>query len=244
MHKNRRAKNVAAYLHQQGEPGDRPSRDWLQYQLISNSKERCLSDEGEALFQQTEITAADVSKQLSAPPLLRVAEPLPHWYAIYTSPRHEKKVRQHLGSRGVECFLPLFQSARRWKNGCKAQVELPLFPGYLFVNIVRQEKTRVLDAPGVLSFVGPKGDLAQLPDSEIETLRSGLHLQKFEPHHGMAIGQRVRIHAGPLQGLEGVLVRNAKSMRVVITVHLIQQSVAVELDADAVEPVCDRMKLS
>ena len=181
---------------------------------------------------------------MTVPPFPRSAESLPHWYAIYTSPRHEKKVRLQLGSRGIESFLPLFQSVRRWKNGCKAQLELPLFPGYLFVNIARTEKARVLDAPGVLSFVGPKGDLAHLLDSEIETLRSGLHLQKFEPHHGMAIGQRVRIHAGPLQGLEGVLVRNAKSMRVVITVHIIQQSVAVELDADALEPVCDRRNLS
>ena len=96
---------------------------------------------------------------------------------------------------------------------------------------------RVLDAPGVLSFVGPKGEPAPLPDVEIETLRSGLHLQKFEPHHGLAIGQRVRVHAGPLQGLEGVLVRNANGLRVVITVDLIQQSVAVELDANAVEPL-------
>jgi transcription antitermination factor NusG len=94
---------------------------------------------------------------------------------------------------------------------------------------------RVLDAPGVLSFVGPKGEPAQLPDVEIETLRAGLHLQKFEPHHGLAIGQRVRIHAGALQGLQGVLVRHANGLRVVITVELIQQSVAVELDADAVE---------
>lgn len=133
---------------------------------------------------------------------------------------------------------------RRWRNGCKAQLELPLFPGYLFVNIARREKLRVLDTPGVLSFVGPRGEPAQLPDVEIDTLRSGLHLQKFEPHCGLAIGQRVRIHAGPLQGLEGVLLRNAKSLRVVITVQLIQQGVAVELDADAIEPVSDRMKLS
>ena len=91
--------------------------------------------------------------------------------------------------------------------------------------------------PGFCSFVGPKGEPARLSDFEIETLRSGLHLQKFEPHRGLAIGQRVRIHAGPLQGLEGVLLRNANGLRVVITVDLIQQSVAVELDADAVKPI-------
>ena len=89
--------------------------------------------------------------------------------------------------------------------------------------------------PGILSFVGPKSEPARLSDFEIETLRSGLHLQNFEPYRGLAIGRRVRIQAGPLQGLEGTLVRNAKGLRIVITVDLIQQSVAVELDADAVE---------
>jgi transcription antitermination factor NusG len=175
------------------------------------------------------------SETLLLPPPLQNAERPPHWYAVYTSPRHEKKVREHLGLRRVECFLPLFRSIHRWKNGCKAQVELPLFPGYVFVNIPQSERVRVLDAPGVLSFVGPRGEPARLSDVEIETLRSGLHLQKCEPYHGLAIGQRVRISAGALQGLEGVLVRHANGLRVVITVDLIQQSVAVELDADAVE---------
>jgi transcription elongation factor/antiterminator RfaH len=182
-------------------------------------------------------SAAATTESLLLPPLLQTAERPPHWYAVYTSPRHEKRVREHLGHRRVECFLPLFRSIHRWKNGCKAQVELPLFPGYLFVNIPRSERVRVLDVPGVLSFVGPKGEPARLSDFEIETLRSGLHLQKVEPYRGLAIGQKVRINAGALQGLEGVLVRNANSLRVVITVDLIQQSVAVELDADAVEPL-------
>jgi len=125
----------------------------------------------------------------------------------------------------------------RWKNGCKAQVELPLFPGYVFVNIPRTERVNVLDVPGVISFVGPKGEPAQLSDFEIETLRSGLHLQKVEPYRGLAIGQKVRITAGALQGLEGTLIRNANGLRVVITVNLIQQSVSIELDSNAVEPI-------
>jgi len=196
---------------------------------------RYLSDGGEALSQVMDASTSARTESLLLPPTLQMAERPPHWYAVYTSPRHEKRVREHLGHRRVECFLPLFRSIHRWNNGCKAQVELPLFPGYLFVNIPRSERVRVLDVPGVLSFVGPRGEPAQLPDVEIETLRSGLHLQRFEPYRGLAIGQKVRINAGALQGLEGVLVRNANGLRVVITVDLIQQSVAVELDADAVE---------
>ena len=105
------------------------------------------------------------------------------------------------------------------------------------MNILRSERVRVLDVPGVLSFVGPKSEPARLSDFEIETLRSGLHLQKFEPYRGLAIGKKVRINAGALQGLEGTLLRNAKGLRVVITVDLIQQRVAVELDAEVVEPL-------
>jgi len=181
-------------------------------------------------------TSATTASLLLPPPAQTIERP-PHWYAIYTSPRHEKRVREHLGHRCVECFLPLFRSMRRWKNGCKVQVELPLFPGYVFVNIPRSERVRVLDVPGVLWFVGPKSEPAQLSDFEMETLRSGLHLQRFEPYRGLAVGQKVRITAGALQGLEGTLLRNGKGIRVVITVDLIQQSVAVELDADAVEPL-------
>jgi len=174
------------------------------------------------------------------PPALQTAERPPHWYAVQTSPRHEKRVREHLGYRRVECFLPLFRTIHRWKNGCKAQVELPLFPGYLFVNIARNERVRVLDVPGVLSFVGPKGEPSHLPDVEIETLRSGLHLQRFEPYTNLIVGQKVRIRAGSLTGLTGVLVRSANGFRVVLTVELIKQSVAVELDAADVEPMDPR----
>lgn len=201
------------------------------------STQRYLSDGGEALSQVINASTSATTTSLVLPPPSQTAERPPHWYAIYTSPRHEKRVSEHLSHRRVECFLPLFRSVHRWKNGCKAQVELPLFPSYVFVNIPRSERVRVLDVPGVLSFVGPKSEPAQLSDFEIDTLRSGLHLQRFEPYRGLAIGRKVRIIGGALQGLEGILVRNAKGLRVVITVDLIQQSVAVELDADAVEPL-------
>jgi transcription antitermination factor NusG len=162
---------------------------------------------------------------------------------VHTSPRHEKRVREHLEHRQVDCFLPLFRTIHRWKNGSKAQVELPLFPGYLFVNIAKSARVKVLDVPGVLSFVGTRSQPAPLPDVEIETLRSGLHLQKFEPYTNLIIGQEVRITAGSLAGLTGVLVRSAKGFRIVITVELIHQSVAVELDAADVEPIALRQNL-
>jgi transcription antitermination factor NusG len=207
---------------------------------LFKQNKRFLSDGGEALSQMMDASnSATTESQLLPPPLQNLERP-PHWYAVHTSPRHEKRVREHLSIRRVDCFLPLFRSIHRWKNGCKVQVELPLFPGYLFVNIPRSERGRVLDAPGVLSFVGPRGEPAQLPDAEIETLRSGLHLQKFEPYNQLIVGQKVRIRAGSLTGLEGVLVRSTNGFRVVLSVELIQQSVAVELDAADVEPIAPR----
>jgi len=162
---------------------------------------------------------------------------VPHWYAIYASPRHEKRVHEHLSYRNVECFLPLYRDVHRWKNGCKHLVELPLFPGYLFVKIGQRQRVRVLEIPGVLSFVGTKAEPAQLSDFEIETLRSGLHLKKFAPYRDLVVGEKVRIKAGPLTGLAGVLVRAMNGMRVVLTLDMINQSVAVELDAADVEPL-------
>jgi transcription antitermination factor NusG len=192
------------------------------------------------LSQLINANNATATESFLLPPPPQIAERFPHWYAVQTSPRHEKRVREHLGYRGMECFLPLFRSTHRWKNGCKVQVELPLFSSYLFVNISRSERVRVLEVPGVLSFVGPRGEPAQLPDVEIETLRSGLHLQKFEPYNNLIVGQKVRIKSGSLMGLSGVLVRSANGFRVVLTVELIQQSVAVELDAADVEPIASR----
>jgi transcription antitermination factor NusG len=166
----------------------------------------------------------------------------PHWHAIYTSPRHEKRVHEHLSHRNIETFLPLYRTVHRWKNGCRPTVELPLFPGYLFVKIGPRQRVPVLGVPGVLSFVGTRAEPAQLSDFEIETLRSGLHLKKFAPYRDLVMGEKVRIKAGPLTGLAGVLVRTSNGPRVVLTLDLIQQSVAVELDAADVEPLESRRR--
>jgi transcription antitermination factor NusG len=95
----------------------------------------------------------------------------------------------------------------------------------------------VLGVQGVLSLVGRGCDPTPLSDFEIESLRSGLHLRKFEPHPFLIVGSKARIKIGPLQGMEGVLLRTKNNLRVVLTVTLINQSIAVEVDAEDVEPV-------
>ena len=119
---------------------------------------------------------------------------------------------------------------RRW-NDRTAWVELPLFPGYLFVNIPLSARLRVLTVPGVVRLVGFNGQLASLRDEEIRAIKSSVALQCAEPCAYLAEGVRVRIATGPLKGIEGIVVRRKGSLRAVISVHSIMQSFSVELDA-------------
>lgn len=160
------------------------------------------------------------------------------WFAAFTSPRHEKRVDQYLMQREVEHFLPVYRSPRKWRNGLKVVLDLPLFPGYIFVRIKRTERIRVLEVPGVLAIVGGiAGEMAPLPEAEIEALRSGLHLRKAEPHPLLTVGQRARIRSGALAGLEGIVVRKKGGLRFVLTMDLIMKSIAVEVDGAELEPV-------
>jgi transcription antitermination factor NusG len=197
-----------------------------------------LSDGGEAL-SQTGASISVLSSVCGAPlPDPSVAESrFPHWFAAYTSPRHEKRVAEHFQSRQIDAFLPLYRTLHRWNNGTQAPVDLPLFPSYIFVRVDARERVRILEVPGVLHIVGSGREPSPLPDDEIEALRSGLHRCKVEPYPYLKIGQKVRIKAGALAGVEGVLVRRKNHFRVVLTLDLIMQSLAVEVDAVDLESV-------
>jgi len=158
------------------------------------------------------------------------------WFAVYTTSRHEKRVAQHLSERQIEFYLPLYRSERRWSDGSRVTLELPLFPGYLFVHIKRDERVRVLDVPGALAVVGGIGrEPAPLPDEAIDALRTGLHLRAAQPHPLVMVGQRARIRSGALAGMEGIVVRTKNSFRVVLTLEHIMQSVAVEVGSSDLE---------
>ncbi len=159
-----------------------------------------------------------------------------NWFAAYTNSHHEKRVASHFAERQIESFLPLYSARHRWKNRCDMNLELPLFPNYVFVRIDPRERVRVLEVPGVQSLVGFGRTLAPLPHFEIETLRSALGQRKIEPHPYLVIGERVRITAGALTGMEGVLVRKKNNLRVVLALDVIMQSVAVEVAAHDLEP--------
>jgi transcription antitermination factor NusG len=159
------------------------------------------------------------------------------WFAVYTNSRHEKCVARHFDERQIESFLPLYQKLHHWKKRNSVRLELPLFPNYVFVHTRPQQRTSVLAVPGVLCMVGRGHIASALPDAEIESLRTGLDLGKFEPHPYLIAGERVRIIAGSMEGMEGILLRQKNEMRVVLTLDLIKRSVAVEVDVHDVEPV-------
>lgn len=158
------------------------------------------------------------------------------WYAVYTNARHEKRVKQQMCSRGIECFLPVYRSVRRWKDRRK-ELELPLFPGYVFIHLALKERLHVVQMPGVIEFVSFGMRPAALPESEIETLRNGLHYACAEPHPYLRLGRRVRVRSGPIAGLEGVLIRKKDKLRMVVSIELLHRSIAVEVDEDAIEAI-------
>ena len=160
----------------------------------------------------------------------------PKWFAAYTSPRHEKRVGQHLQIRQIEHFLPLYRTQRKWSDGSRVTLDLPLFPSYIFVRIRRAQRVSVLEVPGVLAFVdGTGGEPASLPEAEIDALRSGLSQRNAQPHPVLKVGQRARIRSGAFAGMEGVVQRLKYSFRVVFTLDSILQSFAVEVDGEELE---------
>ncbi|MGA9529275.1 MAG: UpxY family transcription antiterminator [Terriglobales bacterium] len=159
------------------------------------------------------------------------------WYAAYANVRHEKQIALQLEGRSLDCFLPLYKSVRRWKDRRK-EITLPLFPGYLFVRMALRDRLKVISVPGVVHIVSFQGELAALPDTEIETLRQRLRLcGGVEPHPYLTLGARVRVRSGPLAGLEGILVRRKDKFRIVLSIELIMRSIAVEVDEADIDPV-------
>jgi len=160
------------------------------------------------------------------------------WYAAYTCTHHEKRVAQQLSERHVENFLPLYRSVRRWKDRRK-ELQLALFPSYVFVHMDLKDRLQVLQLPGVVRFVSFGGAPAPLLDSEIETLRLGsANPTHVAPHPYLKVGRRVRVKSGPFSGTEGILVRRRDGCRVVVSIALLMRSVSVEVDEADIVATC------
>jgi transcription antitermination factor NusG len=163
----------------------------------------------------------------------------PEWYALYTRSRFEKKMLSELTDRSIEVFLPMREILSRWKDR-KKRIWVPLFPGYIFVNHVDtpENRFRILNIPGAVRFVGMEGHANPIPEAQIQCVRRFLESSiAIDPYPYMQVGARVEVIAGPLKGIQGILVEKRGRFRFVIQVDLIRQAVSVEIDASDVRPI-------
>ncbi|SRR6266496_268945 len=161
----------------------------------------------------------------------------PLWYAVYTNANHEKQVTQQLELRSIEHLLPLYESVRRWKDR-RVRLQMPLFPGYVFVRLVLRDRLQLLQIPGIVRLVSFNGRPAALPDEDVQAIQNCLgHGCHVEPHPYMQAGRRVRVKNGPFRGLDGIILRRKNKTRFVLSFELIMRSVAVEIDETDVIPV-------
>jgi transcription antitermination factor NusG len=179
----------------------------------------------------------EVSFQSLAHPCVSVNPKNLCWYAAYSCANHEKSIARQFELRSIESFLPLYEKPSRWKDRT-VKLQLPLFPGYVFVRLAIEEKLRVLQVPGVVRLVGFSGHPVPLPDEEMKALREGLSDSLLaEPCPYLQVGRRVRVSSGALRGLEGILLKKKNGYRFVLSMELIQRSIAVEVDAADLEAV-------
>ncbi len=161
------------------------------------------------------------------------------WFAIQTRPRHEKKVATSLQDKGLQAFLPLFSARRRWSDRHRV-VHVPLFPGYVFVRVAEVQDNRifVLRTSGVIGFVGIRGMGVPIPDEQIDAVRTILERGiPFVSCAFLKVGQRIRIRGGSLEGLQGILVAKNGDDSLIVSVEIIQRSLAIRVAGYPVEPV-------
>jgi len=182
--------------------------------------------------------------ELSAAP---VTTDSPRWYAAYTYPQHEKAVAEQLETRSVETFLPTLSSRRQWKDR-RVEIARPLFPGYVFTRIALADRIKVVSIPSVVRILSFNGQPAEISDQEIESVRlcvgGGVAL---ESHPVPEVGERVRVTSGAFEGVEGIVVDRKSKCKLIVSISLIHQAVALEIDSNQLESlqsVTSRCRLS
>jgi transcription antitermination factor NusG len=157
------------------------------------------------------------------------------WHVLYTRHQHEKAVAETLTSKGFDVMLPLYSSARRWKDRTKL-LTVPLFPCYVFLKGGLERRSDVMKTPGVHALVSSAAVPATVPSAEIEAIQRIIENgSKVEPHPFLQCGDRVRVKDGPLAGLEGILVRKKTVYRLILSVAMLGKSAAVEVEWFLVE---------
>jgi len=161
-----------------------------------------------------------------------------NWYAVYTKSRHEKVAAEELWQKEIEVFLPLRTVISKWKDRRK-EVQFPLFPGYLFVNVpIKERRLDIIKVPSVVRIIGYENEPVPIPGDQIVAVKTLVFSElPYDPFPDIVVGDRVRVKRGPLRGLDGYLVEKKSNYRFVISVDLIQQAVACEIDAADVEKI-------
>ena len=164
------------------------------------------------------------------------------WYALQLRTRFEKVVAMHLRGKGYEEFLPTYTSRRHWSDRVR-EIELPLFPGYIFCKFDVTDRLPLLVIPGVMSVVSFGGAPMPVPEREIAAIEHVVNSgMKYEPWPRMSVGQPVQVRYGPLRGVEGVVVEVKRDYQLIISVSMLQRSVAVAIDRDCVVPVSENQR--
>ena len=161
------------------------------------------------------------------------------WYALRTRPRHEKKVHLELQGKSIECFLPLLGEDHHWSDR-RQIVQVPLFPGYVFVRMENKLEGRVLvlRTTGVIGFVGFRGTGVAIPEEQIQAIQSVVEAKiTFGSYAFLNVGQKVRIVGGSLDGIQGIISGKKDEKRLVISIDLIQKSIAIQVKGFRIVPV-------
>jgi len=162
----------------------------------------------------------------------------PSWFALRIRPKFERLASMTLAGKDYETFLPLYRSRRQWSDRSKV-LDVPLFPGYLFCRFNPNDRLMpILTTPGVIAIVSAGHEPVPIPDCEVEAVRtiseSGLPAQ---PWPLLTVGSTVLIHKGPLAGVEGITLDVDRRHRLIVSVPLLQRSIAVEIERHWVRPV-------
>jgi len=183
------------------------------------------------------MAAALLSRTAEAGGLAHALSGPEHWYAVYTRSNCEFKVARHLSTRGVEELLPVYRSRRRWSDRTR-ELDLPLFAGYVFCRFDPQRALPVVSTPGVVRIIGSGRNPVPVADAEIDAIRaictSGVRAQ---PWPFLEVGRRVAVVNGPLAGIEGIVLELKNQFRLVVSVSLLQRSVAAEIEREWIQPL-------
>lgn len=158
------------------------------------------------------------------------------WFALKVRARAELTAAGLLQNRGFEVFCPTYRDQRKYSDRIKT-VDAALFPGYLFCRLDWSNRLPVLSVPNVEYIVGFGQEPSPADPTEVETIQTLVHSGVLcRPHPFLRVGQRVRLQSGPLANIEGILIGDRGNHRLVVSVDLLQRSIAAEVDSVFVRP--------